>query len=291
MSTYINMIHMQLRLMMNKKEFQLVYVINIGYILLTYFMHIRAYWGYEVSTILSPGSASAIVYHYNNKVYHIYMVLIPFLLVLPFAMSFIDDNKSLILPVMQIRSGIRVYYVSKGITCFIGGFIAFFMPLLINLFLNHFTFPDSGLTFIGDLYDVNFDWRTTGVMLAIETKWPRMWFLRLFLASQEGYVLLFCILFSAIMGIWGTFVYVLSFVLNKSKLILLLPFYLITACFERLELFSRGREPYVCYSVISYFMVDGWYGKSPVFMSVFLLFIIVFIFLGIYWQIRRDQLA
>lgn len=289
MRAYINMIGMQLRLMMNKKEFQLVYLINIVYIFLVYIEHVYTFWGRELSTIVSPGSASAIVYYYS-RFFNTYMTLVPFLAVLPFAMSFIDDNKNQILPILQIRSGIRVYYITKGVVCFIGGFVAFFVPLLINLLLNHFTFPNSGLTFIGDLYDINFDPRVTGATLIIDTKWPVMWFPRLFLASQEMYSLLFCVIFSVSMGIFGTFIYVVSFVFKKSKLLLLLPFYLIVSCFDRVELLFRSREPYVCYMILSYLTVDGWHGKSPVFLGAFFLTVIVFIILGIYFQIQRDQL-
>lgn len=285
------MIRMQFRLMINKKEFQLVYLINLVYVFLVYLKHISAYWGDEVSTILSPGSTSAIVWHYNiSRIYHIYIILLPFLLVLPFAMSFIDDNKNLILFALQIRSGVKVYYIAKGIVCFIGGFLAFFVPLFMNFILNHVTFPDSGLTFMGDLYDINFDSLVTGAGLTIEARGPKTWFLPLFLASQEGYTLLFCILFSIEMGIFSTFVYVVSFVLKRSKLTLLLPFYLITACFEKLELIYRGREPYLCYSILSYFMLDGWYGKDPLFIGIVILAVLFIIVLGIHWQIRRDQL-
>lgn len=47
----------QIRLMLNKREFRLVYFINMGYLLLTYLYYVLTSWGDDISTIPSPGAA------------------------------------------------------------------------------------------------------------------------------------------------------------------------------------------------------------------------------------------
>lgn len=288
MKNYLNTISMQFRLMMNKKEFHLCYMINIGYILLTYVYYVIHYWGNDLSTIPSPSAAFAL--QASSKFFDIYINIVPFLAVLPFAMSFIDDNKNMLLPMLQIRSGVKTYYISKGIVCFIGGFVCFFIPLLIGILLNHLTFPNSGITFIGDFYDMNFDTQITGANVLIDTNWAGMWFPRLFINSPGIYNFLFCIIFSVCMGIFDTFIYVISFILKKQKLLLLLPLFLLISCLNIADQFSLEHTPYICYKTLLYVTVNAMYGKNPMYLYVFFLFIISFIFLGIYRQIHKDQL-
>jgi len=279
---------MQMRLMVNKKGFRLAYFLNLGYILLTYGYYVWAYWGSDLSVIPSPDAVFPL--QSTSVFFDIYINLVPFVVVLPFALSYADDAKNMLLPVLQVRSGIRTYYVSKGIACFAGGFAVFFLPLMFSILLNNFTFPDSGITFIGDLYDLNYDARITGANVLAQTRWGGLWFPKLFIYSPGMYNFLFCFLFSAAMGIFCTFVYVVSFVMKRQKLLLLLPLYLLISCLNIMDVILFRHTPYQCYKVLLYLTVNTMHGKNPMYIYLFFLAMTACIFGGIHWQIKRDQL-
>lgn len=288
MIKYIQAISMQMRLMINKKEFQITYIINMGYVLLTYLYYVTYYWGEDVSTIASPSAVFALLT--KSKFFDLYISIVPFLVVFPFAMSFMDDKKNYLLPILQVRSGVKVYYISKAVGCFIGGFLSFFIPLMIGILLNVLTFPESGITFLGDYFDMNFDAAITGADVLIRTRWAGLWFPRLFIDSPDLYNILFCIFFSIAMGISSMFLYVVSFFIKRQKLLLLLPFFLIVSVLNIMDEYNMVHPPYVCFKVMQYITVNAMYGKNPVYIYIFLLLMILFSVFGISRQIQRDQL-
>lgn len=288
MKDYTKAICTQMRIMLHKKEFQLTYLINIGYVLLTYLYYVVYYWGEDVSTVPSPSAVFALLT--TSKFFDVYISIVPFLVVFPFAMSYIDDRRNSILPIMQMRSGVKVYYVSKAVTCFAGGFLSFLIPMMIGILLNVLTFPQSGITFLGDNFDVNFNAAITGADVLIKTRWAGLWFPRLFIKSPDLYNVLFCMFFSLSMGIFSTFIYVVSFVLKRQKLMLLLPFFLIVSTLNIVDEFSQRYSPYLCFKIMQYITVNAMYGKNPVYIYIFLLILVLLSVVGIHRQIQRDQL-
>lgn len=288
MRDYVRAVGAQFRLMVNRKEFHLAYAVNLGYVLLTYLYYVICYWGQDVSRIPSPSAVCALLT--DSRFFGVYVSIVPFLAVFPFAMSFFDDRKNAVLPVLQVRSGVRVYYVSKAVTCFLGGFLAFFIPLMIGMFLNNMTFPESGITFLGDLFDMNYDARVTGANVVVATKWAGLWFPRLFLEAPELFNLLYCLLFSVTMGIFGMFLYVVSFWIKRQKLLLLLPLFLILSALNIMDGYTTDHPPYLCLKIMQYVTPNAMYGKNPLYLYVFLLVMVLFSLYGIRRQIQKDQL-
>lgn len=288
MKKYYKSIVMQLVLMVNKKEFYFGFLINLGYVLLTYLYCAVRVWGRELSTIPAPHAVFAL--QEFAPFYDIYINIVPFLVVFPFAMSFINDSNNRILPVLQVRSGVKGYYISKAIACFVGGFLAFFVPLIINILLNNITFPQSGRTFIGDLYDMNYSARITGSNIIVDTAWSGIWFPRLFINHPEGYNLLFATFFSAAMGIFSVFVYSVSFILKRQKILLMLPLYVVIVTLNTLHMFMEGKGTNMCYKIMPYITVNTDYGKNPMYIYFFFLLMIIFSIFMISRQIAKDQL-
>lgn len=288
MKDYAKAICVQMRLMLNRKEIKIIYLINMGYVLLTYFYYVIHYWGEDVSTVPSPSAVFALLT--TSIFFDVYISIVPFLVVFPFAMSYIDDKRNYILPIMQVRSGVRVYYVSKAVTCFLGGFFSFFIPMMIGILLNILTFPQSGITFLGDCFDVNFNAAITGADVLIGTKWAGLWFPLLFIKSPDLYNVLFGIFFSMATGIFSTFIYVVSFMVKRQKLTLLLPFFLIISVLSIIDEFSMRHPPYMCLKIMQYITVNAMYGKNPVYIYIILLTMILLSFAGIHRQIQKDQL-
>lgn len=284
----VRAVGVQLRLMVNRREFQLAYAVNLGYVLLTYLYYVICYWGQDVSTVPSPGAVCALLT--NSRFFDVYVGIVPFLAAFPFATSFFDDRKNAVTPILQVRSGVRIYYVSKAVACFLGGFLAFFLPLAIGTFLDNVTFPESGITFLGDLFDRNYDARVTGASVTVATKWAGLWFPRLFLEAPQVFNLLYCLLFSVTMGIFGTFLYVVSFWVKRQKLLLLLPLFLILSALNIMDGYTSGHPPYLCLKVMQYVTLNTMYGKEPLYLYFFLLVMVLFSLYGIHRQIQKDQL-
>jgi len=269
MSIYRNTIRMQMKLMCNKKAFQLTFSINLAYVLVTYLYYVWIQLGNDISTITSP----SVVFPLQSatEFFDIYINIVPFIVVIPFSMSYITDKFNTILPALQTRCGSQKYYFSKGIVCFLGGFLVFFIPFMLSILLNHLTFPQSGTTFLGDLYDTNFDAGIVGSNVLKSTRWLGIHFPKLFVYNQELYNVLYLFLFSLAMGLFSVFAYSLSFIIKKHKIILLLPVYLIIISFNTLDQFMQSNVPYICYKVLLYITVNDMYGKNPFFIVMFFL--------------------
>jgi len=205
-------------------------------------------------------------------------------------MSYITDKSNSILPALQTRCGVKIYYLAKGIACFIGGFIVFFIPLLLSIILNNITFPQSGITFLGDLYDANYDAGIVGSMVLKSTRWLGIWFPKLFLFNEEVYNILYLLIFSLAMGVFGLFTYSLSFIIKKQKILLLLPLYLIIIILNTLDQFMQSNVPYTCYKVLLYITVNKMYGKNPFFIEAFFVLIVIIAAVLISKQSRTDQI-
>ncbi len=288
MKKYYQSIRMQLKLMVNKKEFHFGVLINLGYVLITYLYCAFRAWGKDISTIPAPHAVFAL--QDLSPFYDIYINIVPFLVVFPFAMSYVNDCNNRIIPLFQVRMGVRKYYISKAVACFVGGFVAFFVPLMINIFLNNVTFPDSGITFAGDMYDLNYNSRITGANIIVDTAWAGMWFPRLFMRHPEGYNILYAVFFSSAMGIFSIFVYSISFIIKKQKLLLLLPLYLLIVCMNTINMFMDGKVSNMCYKVMPYLTVNTNYGKNPLYIYFFFLLMVVFSCWLLGRQIAKDQL-
>jgi hypothetical protein len=283
-----NIIKMQFRLMCNKKSFQLAFLINLIYILLTYLFYAWRQRGYDISTITSPSAIFPL--NAGTEFFDIFINLVPFIVVVPFSMSFIEDKSNLILPALQTRSGIKSYYYSKAVACFIGSFLIFLIPLLLSILLNNLTFPQSGITFLGDLYDINFDANIVGSRITKITNWKGIWFPNLFFFNMELYNILYAFIFSVSMGLLGIFAYALSFMIKKQKIMLLLPVYLLLITFNILDQFLENVVPFTCYKVFQYITINDTYGKNPIFLIVFFSVLTILAVILIIRQSHMDQI-
>lgn len=288
MSYFKNSIRMQLKLMCNKKGFQLAFALNLCFALGTYLFNVFVACGKDVSTIISPSAAFMLLD--TNEFFNMYITLVLFLVVLPFAMSYVTDKSNIVLPALQIRSGVRIYYTSKAIACFVGGVAAFLIPAMINLFLNEITFPESGITFVGDLYGWNYDADIVGTNVMIPTKWTGIWFLKIFMKAPALYNIMVALIFSLAMGIFSVFIYSVSFYLTKHKILLFLPLYVVVSVCNTFELLLENKYPFTCYKILYYITGNTMYGKNPMFMYTFFAVMGIVTVVLIEKQIQKDQI-
>ncbi len=281
-------INMQINLMCNKKGFQLAFALNLCFALGAYLWNVFTAWGDDVSTIVSPSAAFLLLE--DNVLFDIYITIVPFIVVFPFAMSYVTDKSNMVLPALQVRGGVKTYYITKAVACFLGGVFAFLVPLLLNIFLNEITFPESGVTFIGDLYDWNYDGGVAGTDIMMPTKWVGIWFPKLFMKFPELYNILIAFIFSVAMGVFSVFVYSVSFYLTKHKILLFVPLYVIIAMCNTFELLLGNRYPFTCYKILYYITGNTMYGKNPMFMYTFFVVMGIVTVALIGRQIQKDQI-
>lgn len=279
---------MQIRLMLRQRAFAFCFGINMLYILATFVYYALTQRGQDVSTILSPGAAFAL--NSNAVFYPVFINAVPFITVLPFAMSFMTDRLNDIAPIIQSRAGIKNYYVSKALVCFIGGSAVFFIPLAINLLLNLLVFPQSGITAFGDMLDRNYSATITGSNVIIEAIRKGILFPRLYLYSADLYNLLFAFIFSLSMGVLSVFSFVMSFILKRHRILLFIPVYLIIIILNTIDSLLQKNTPFVCYKVMEYLSVNASFGKSGLFIFMFFAAIGIFSILMMVRQIKNDQI-
>lgn len=281
-----NFFKMQFLLMVHKKAFQISFLISLFYVFLTYIFYCATQFGMDISNILSAdsvfvGNSSTAFINYLN-------VLFPFLVVMPFGFSFLTDKSINILPIIQTRIGVKRYYFVKMMVCFIGGFIIFFIPFVLNIIFNYITFPSSGKTFLGLLYDWNYSHDLTGEnvsRLAVSSGLP---FLKLYILSPLVYNLLYSFIFSAYMGILSVFCFSVSFLIKKNKIILFVPVFAIIYGLNMLTaIFDNEASTFTDYFIFHYITVDTMYGKSVIFIA---LITSAFIFISVFLCIRQTKI-
>jgi hypothetical protein len=189
------MLKAQLWLMCCKVGFQIVFSLNLLYVSATALFYAISQRGQDISTILSPDS----VFPLQNATvfFELFMAILPFLIVLVFAFSFLTDQELFMLPAFQSRSGVWNYYLSKAFACFAGVFFVFFFPLFLGMILNLLIFPQSGHTFFGDFFDRNYSSLISGDTVTLPVFNAGMLFPALYLSHPQLYQLLFAFFFSA----------------------------------------------------------------------------------------------
>lgn len=283
-----NSIGMQLKLMCCKKGFQLSFLINMVVALLIYLYHVFSAWGQDVSKIVSPSAAFMLLD--TNSLFEAYITLVPFIVVLPFAMSFVTDRSNMVLPALQTRGSVKTYYIAKAIACFAGGMIVFLIPCAMNIILNNLTFPQSGVTFVGDLYDWNYNAHLMGINVAKTTKWVGIWFPRIYINHPEVYNIIIAMFFSVSMGIFSVFSYAVSFYLTKHKILLFVPLYVVVVLFNTLDMILVDIYPYTCTKIMMYITGNTMYGKNPMFLYTFFVCMGLVTVVLLSKQIGKDQI-
>lgn len=279
---------MQMRLMFRQKTFALGFGINLLYVLVTFLYYALVHKGQDVSTILSPNAVFAL--NSNTVFFDTFINIVPFITILPFSMSYMRDKINETLPVIQSRAGIKNYYISKVFVCFIGGFVIFFIPLIINMSLNQLIFPQSGITSFGDMFDPNYNSAIMGNNILIETIQSGILLPRLYLYSADLYNLFFVFIFSISMGVFSVFNLAISFILKRNRMLLFIPIYVIVVFFNTLDFILSKNRPFVSYKVMMYLSVNSHFGKSQIFIWAFFISLIIFSAVMINIQIRKDQI-
>ena len=186
------------------------------YILLNYYCNIQIYKGYDISQMIHPMKLLMLESH--NKWGFYFMQLLPFILVIPAAFSYINDLNNHTSTLLIAKFGRKSYYYGKFVSVCLTTFLAFIIPLMLEFFITIAAFPHAAA---GDLsnsipYDEGYI-QATNNYFAYEF-WK---------SDPYVYTVVCLFLFSFVMSVFSGFLVSLSMLnIFKFRILLFLPAYL-----------------------------------------------------------------
>ena len=281
----------QIGIMFRKGEFKAGMLISLAYTCFAFFRAIKMNWGLDVSEMYD--ATQNLCYGVGNPSYSMLIFLFPFLIVIPYASSYIDDYRNQLLPVYATRSSRTKYYVSKLVACFVGTSLVIAIPFLINFLLTNLFFFHSHRVIPGGYQDSVFCQIVLGMGSVYKSNYPTMPFLGLFLDNQILYSFLYLVILSFFAGWMGTFVLGLSFIWRHSKLLLFLPVFVLFQVLSNLNsyFFDRAiinKTVYIDIDVIRYVLPLQDSDQSPYFFAGFLLVTAIIMIISTAYAVRHD---
>lgn len=283
---FMRMLKSRLSLMLKQNGFLVSMTLMLAFSIASFAYDANHYRGSDISEIVNGYQLLATTPFSHFRGY--FEMLFPFLAVMPFCFSYLTDRSRNNICIISVRGGSghtgrRYYYLSGILTVFIGSFLIIFIPMLINLLLNAATFP------LNSMLDHS-------KQPTYEPMHFSVW--KSYIASGLFYThpLLHCLLWTVIpalfSGVVGVFVYSLSFLIKRFKLLLFLPFYAI-----HYVLSTRGDlyyMRYICYleSFMGESGPDGGTVQSPSISFLVFLSLIMLLFSAIIIaaKLKKDEL-
>ena len=266
--------------MFTKKEFKVAAVIALFYSCFAFAFTLTEFSGIDISKIKDANQL--VCFSQSNRLWFFFSLLYPFLLVLPFSTSYIDDYKNQLLPVYISRTSRTIYYVSKLVASFFGTFLIIAVPFFINLILCTVFLPHNQNTWLGEYQMGNYFRQLLGTNILYQTSYTKMPFLKIFLYSPFLYNFIYLLIFAAFSGLLASFTLSLSFLYKKSKLFLFIPVFATLQLFRVYDsdLFSRsieGGQTYVNFDILDYVVPTLLKGQDYAFFAklVFIIFLAI----------------
>lgn len=283
----------QWRLMCRSRGFQISFLLMMAYAV-----------GSVACTLLLPQnapfyttlSADAAYAGGMSPLWYYFREVFPFLAVLPFSLSYLNDRDSGVIPLVLSRESKKTYFLSKTFVCFCGSALIILLPLAFQLLLCHIALP-SGYNYpFGSYGDPNVDALLTGSALLFRTDHPTFPFLTVFVRTPTGYNLLYLLLLSLFSGLLGVVPLCLSFLIRRYRALLFVPNFLLLRLSSVLEQISYQRASenpaclYTNYRIMDYFGPFTYMGQSPVYILSVVLALVLFCVICCTAAIRRDEL-
>lgn len=290
-----NYLKVNMRIMIKKKTF----LFSLGIMLLIcltlpfiYFWNYRDYYVYQM-----PAAYSVFVGNDMGMAWKYIQLIMPFLVIFPYSMSFYDDSMSGVNIYYLTRGDRKKYYFSQMLTCFIGGVIVIGIPFLINILMNTIIFPAEGNDYLTTLnrYYVGWSSSVTGSNVVFKTVSKGIVLKKLYVDYPQIYNIVITILASIIAGVMSIATYTFSLIIRKSRIFIFLFSYIFFQLFAMIDsvLYDRWDEvnAYICTNITSYMsFTQGQIGKVYIgFLGVMILVVLLEIKI-VMQRISKDEL-
>lgn len=257
-----------------------------------YFWNYRDYYVYQM-----PAAYSVFVGNDMGMAWKYIQLIMPFLVIFPYSMSFYDDSMSGVNIYYLTRGDRKKYYFSQMLTCFIGGVIVIGIPFLINILMNTIIFPAEGNDYLTTLnrYYVGWSSSVTGSNVVFKTVSKGIVLKKLYVDYPQIYNIVITILASIIAGVMSIATYTFSLIIRKSRIFIFLFSYIFFQLFAMIDsvLYDRWDEvnAYICTNITSYMsFTQGQIGKVYIgFLGVMILVVLLEIKI-VMQRISKDEL-
>lgn len=281
----------QIQVMYRQREFKVAFLITFLYACLSFIYALNITAGQELYS--TKDASQYLCFGGYFPLWHYFQSIYPFLVVLPFATSYVEDKRNYLLPLYFARTSRSVYFSSKLVACFIGTAAVIFLPFLFNMVLCNLFFPHNNNTWIGEYQMLNFQGNVLGTNLLYETPYRELAFARLFLNNRPLYSFLYLVAISLFSGLLGMAILGLSFVFSKSKILLFTPLFAVqhisqTYNTKALNNAISNGDTYTNLNILEYFIPGFSKGKSPIFLVIVLGFLALFVLISFLFSQRED---
>ncbi len=290
-----NYLKVNMRIMIKKKTFlfslgiMLIICLTLPFI---YFWNYRDYYVYQM-----PAAYSVFVGNDMGMAWKYIQLIMPFLVIFPYSMSFYDDSMSGVNIYYLTRGDRKKYYFSQMLTCFIGGVIVIGIPFLVNILMNTIIFPAEGNDYLTTLnrYYVGWSSSVTGSNVVFKTVSKGIVLKKLYVDYPQIYNIAITILASIIAGVMSIATYTFSLIIRKSRIFIFLFSYIFFQLFAMIDsvLYDRWDEvnAYICTNITSYMsFTQGQIGKVYIgFLGVMILVVLLEIKI-VMQRISKDEL-
>lgn len=277
----------QIKLMFQRKEFWLI-LIGSELFAIGAFLYTLTH-----NDMLYDANSLYMGMGYSNF-WSIYSVLFPFLIVLPFSSSYLEERENHIYEVYAYKMKKTNYLFHKLFVSFLSNFIVIFLPFLTNLVLCNCFLPHNRKTPLGEITSMDFQRTIYGTNHLYLTYTPEMPMVSIFQKSPFLYNFLMLLFFACIAGFLGSTIMAFSFCKIKFKIFLFLPWFIIFRLQKTLTTISfhhamtDSSKYFLNYQIQDYIAPFTFAGKYyPLFfLYIFLLF--MFIVIAFCYSIKGD---
>lgn len=286
-----NSIKVQLKIMRISREFRVALLISSLYAVYAFVYYALEARKEDIFHVLD--ASEYVCFSPNNGLWNMYLMVYPFLVVMPFATSYISDYKNRLMVIYASRVSRRNYYLSKLVASFIGSALVVAIPFLLNLLLCNIFFPHN-LNYWSIYPMRSYYGNLLGLTFAYEHISSQIPFLGVLLSSPVLYGVLYIFLFSFISGLLGMLAMAISFVVKRFKIILYIPIYVLIQILSNMDMVVLnaaidGKETYVSYNFLDYFIpYNNWGGFSLLVILAELGAVLLVIALCLYYAIHDD---
>lgn len=287
-------IRYEFKTMINKRGFCVSFLVMLAFSVFSFGVVAVRSFAAEATQVLAADSC--FMGNYYSPTWYFFLYIFSFIVVLPHAMSYIEDLETGVYSLAIIRTGKVQYFLSKMFAAFWGNFIIIAIPFIFNLLLCHLTFSQKPNYPFGEYGLPNYFTTLLGTGYIFSSKQSEIPFLSVYLVSSTLYNILYIFILSMTSGFLGVFLLSFSFLCCRKRAYLFAPVYLLMLASSVITEYAYSRAvsnseiEFINYNLMDYLAVFGYPGKSLTYVSILFLFGVSFILIASIKVIRNDQL-
>ncbi len=213
----IRSIKMQYKIIVENKNYYVMFLAIFGYMLVNFFYNVFKYAGRDLVDMYHP--MRLLLLANGGPYFYFFMLIYPIIVIIPASFSYINDQDVNEQIYIQSKTGIKNYYFGKLLATFLATFFIFTIPFLVEIILNSIAFPNdaTGLLSNMSIY-ANTELESIHRLLLPE----------LYTYSVVLYVIILTVIWGIVSGVIASFALAISIVITfKYKAFLFLPVYLL----------------------------------------------------------------